>query len=91
MLGVDIMTSFGGQERVSGRGVGGLAWYFLDDARLSFAHEDGREVDYMTPIRIAVPTDENADYPSVLGMDFLYAFRLVVSMPENLVSLDYLE
>lgn len=89
-MGLDVMRAFASQPTDHGRGIGGVARYFKDEARLSFEHATGEVVDYLLPVNIAVPTDVNADYPSMLGMDFLYAFRLVVSMPERTLTLDYI-
>lgn len=86
-LGLDVMVAFGDRRQESGRGVGGRARYLMDEARLSFEHTDGEQFDYILPIHVAVPTDDNADYPSFLGMDFISNFRMVVSFNSRAVEL----
>lgn len=86
-LGIDVTSAFGEQDRESGRGIGGTAWYFLDDMRMAVNHADGDEVTYLMPVHVAVPTADNADYPSFLGMDFLMHFVLTMSHRDGIVEL----
>jgi len=81
------MAAFEDRPRSLGRGVGGTADYFVEDARISFEHADGSEFDYILDVRVAVPTDANADYPSFLGMDFLSHFRITLDFAHDLVEL----
>lgn len=55
---------------------------------MTFEHEDGQIVTYAIAMHIALPT---RDDPSFLGMDFLYAFELRMSMPRDMLTLDYVQ
>jgi hypothetical protein len=86
-LGLEVMVAFEGCEAVRGRGIGGQARYFKDEVRLTFEHADGVPIDYSFAMQIAVPTDDNADYPSFLGMDFLMNFRVLIHHERGIVEL----
>ena len=78
--------AFAGRERVRGRGIGGPAYFVIDEAIVSFEHEDGHVVGYrFDEMRFA--TDYNADYPSLLGMDFIGAFELLLNSNHERVEL----
>lgn len=67
----------------SSRGFGGAAELVAARARLAFIGDER-----IFSLRAALSTKPNeGDLPSVLGMDFISAFRLTVSMTENLVEL----
>lgn len=86
-LSADVYDDIAGREVVTGRGIGGQASYFEEEAVLSFEHTDGALISYILPVHIAVPTADNADYPSLLGMDFLMHFRMTMSHREGLLEL----
>ncbi len=87
-LGIDVMTAFRGATIEDIRGVGGSGQFFSDEAIVSFEHEDGTVSGYrFDDMRFAVPTDYNADYPSLLGMDFITAFELVINARTDIVEL----
>ena len=68
--------------------IGGSVGSFTDEAIVSFEHADGTVVGYrFDDMRFAVPTDYNADYPSLLGMDFITAFELVINARTDVVEL----
>jgi hypothetical protein len=88
LLGLGLAPEdFAGAQSSRGRGVGGAAEYLLEDARLSFRHADGAAISYLMPVWIALPTEHNKTFPSVLGMDFISNFRMTIDIRVPLVEL----
>lgn len=87
-MGLDIVAAFGERPRSRGRGIGGSSEYFVDDAVLELEHGDGSIVGYrFDEMWIAVPTADNADLPSLLGMDFIGAFEFLLDSNRDRVEL----
>jgi hypothetical protein len=59
----------------SSRGIGGTAMSYAHPAIYSFRHDDGRIQQVEGDIQIAVPSQTNATFPSLLGWDILRFFR----------------
>ena len=76
-----------GLRTTTGRGIGGGASYVAVDGRLSIRHLDGNPVTYWLPLHLTERSEVNADYPSVLGMDFISYFKMCVSLNDTLVEL----
>jgi hypothetical protein len=87
-MGLDTTLDMRDRPLVHGRGIGGETQHFTDEAIVSFEHADGSIVGYrFEEMRFAVPTDYNADFPSLLGMDFIGAFELVLNSNEERIEL----
>jgi hypothetical protein len=87
-LKVEVASAFAGRETTRVRGIGGWSDFFVDEAIVSFEHDAGGVIGYrFDEMRFAVPTDYNADYPSLLGMDFIGAFELLLNSNEDRVEL----
>lgn len=83
-LGLNLDRDFQGRERSTVGGIGGGEEVWVEEAEMTFCHHDGQETTIDQPIRIAVPTDDNGDYPSLLGRDVLHRFVLFYSFPQGL-------
>jgi len=87
LLDLDFDRTFHGRQAVGGGGIGGTAMYYEEEARLSFDHTDDTRTHYILPVNVALPTQANAEYPSILGMDFISNFRLTVDFNNDLIEL----
>jgi len=73
-----------GLRRETSRGFGGGRPLAVARARLAF---DDHEDVFALRAMLAIERESQGDLPSVLGTDFIAAFRLTVSKTENLVEL----
>jgi len=77
-------------------GVGGTATYFKEPAQITFTHTGGKEESHDFGLDIAKPAsfgsrrfDEQFELPSLLGIDIINLFRLVVDFPNNRIFLEH--
>jgi len=75
-------------------GVGGTAAYFKEPAQITFTHHDNTEEDCVFDLNIAKPERfksrkfrQQFELPSLLGIDILNRFRLVMDYSNNQISL----
>ena len=90
-LGLDPDRDLADRPRDQGTGVGGTEEYVRVRARLSFpddADSAATPLDFF--VRVALADDQPRGLPSLVGMDLLSGYRVVVSAPEGLVSLERL-
>lgn len=88
-LGLDPERDLAGRPRDRGVGVGGVEEYVRVRARLSFVDDDEGDataLDFF--VRVALADDSAAALPSLIGMDLLSGFRVLVSVPEGRVELE---
>jgi hypothetical protein len=68
-------------------GAGGAVIHAMVGGRLSFTHEDGTEQVYVGTLRSLLEASPGPGALSILGMDVLREFRVVVSVQEGRVEL----
>jgi hypothetical protein len=85
---VNVARNFAGQAPGIARGLGGTHSYYVEPCEIFVPHVDGMVDRLHLDMRFARPSRANADLPSVLGADFLYAYRLTFEPAAGLVSLE---
>lgn len=77
-------------------GVGGTATYFQEPAQIIFTHVDGKRQGFLIDLDIVKPANwggrrlrEQLELPSLLGMNILSQYRLVMEYPRNQIFLDH--
>lgn len=85
-LGVDPVAQLPAARRVRAVGIGGPEDYLRIRITMSFVTADPPLRPY--PIWVAVPVAREARYASILGMDVIVDFRLIVSVREDRVELE---
>lgn len=80
-LHLDLDRDFQERPRQTVKGIGGEEEAWLEEAEITFQHQDGQQTSVEQPILIAVPTDDNRDLPSLLGRDVLHKFQLIYCFP----------
>jgi hypothetical protein len=79
------------RPRDQASGVGGIEEYVRVRAHLHFPDgEDAGAMPLDVFVRVALSDNRAAALPSLLGMDLLSGFRLLVSVPEDRVEMDRL-
>ena len=75
-------------------GVGGTATYLQEPAQIIFTHVNGTRQGFLFDLDIVKPANwgsrrfqQQLELPSLLGMDILSQFRMVVEYPKNQISL----
>jgi hypothetical protein len=76
-------------------GVGGTATYLQEPAQIIFTHVDGTKQGFVFDLDIVKPANwgsrrfrQQLELPSLLGMDIMSQFRLVMNYPNNQIYLD---
>ena len=70
--------------------LGGIVIHALTDATLTFARDDETSFERKLSMRVSLaPPVTVDDAPSVLGMNALRVFRVIVSVPESRVALEF--
>lgn len=68
----------------------GSVVHAVAEGTVQFSQDDGARLERRLAWRIALtPPIDDGDVPSVLGMDALAVFRVIVSVPENRVALEF--
>jgi hypothetical protein len=77
-------------------GVGGTASYFREPAQIIFTHVDGSRQGFNLDLDIVKPARRRSklykyqlELPSLLGMDILAQFRMVMDYPNNRLYLEH--
>lgn len=77
-------------------GVGGEAIYFSEPAQIIFSHVDGTKQGFIFNLDIAKPANrggnkfkQQLELPSLLGMDILSQFRMVMDYSKKQIFLDH--
>ena len=65
-----------------------MAEEYVEAGIVLMRHDDGRVDNILIPMHFAVPTPDNALYPSVLGRDLISYYRLVFEQRAGLVTLE---
>jgi len=75
-------------------GVGGTAVYLRESAQIIFTHVDGTRQGFFFDLDIVKPANwgsrrfqQQLELPSLLGMDILSQFRMIMEYPNNHISL----
>lgn len=75
-------------------GVGGTATYLREPAQIIFTHVDGTRQGFLIDLDIVKPANfgsrrlqQQLELPSLLGMDILSQFRMVMECPNNQIFL----
>jgi hypothetical protein len=69
-------------------GLGGRVTHAVVRGELTFSREDGTAMTAVVRVRLTLTPSAGPDAPSVLGMDVLGAFRVVVSEQEGRAALE---
>jgi hypothetical protein len=86
-LGIE-EEAFAGLAQTTAVGVGGTALEYFEAAFILLRHQDDRIDNILVRLSFAVPTPDNALYPSVLGRDLISYYRLVFEQRAGLVTLE---
>lgn len=77
-------------------GVGGEATYFSEPAQIIFTHTDGAKQGFLFDLDIAKPANrggnrfkQQLELPSLLGMNILSQFRVVMDYSKKQIFLDH--
>jgi hypothetical protein len=87
-LGVDLDRDFVDRPRDQALGLGGRITVVRLRIRLQFPDNDAEAQPYTLFVRASLSRDLDPNLPSLLGMDVLGSFRLVVSPRDGEVSLE---
>lgn len=89
-LGYDLQRDFQGRPSERSITAGGPVIHSRVRASMAFRHDDGSTLEFRPFVRLSAAPEQEIRLPSVLGMDILSSFRLTVSMPESIVTLERL-
>lgn len=87
-FGLDLASLAADPRSERARSMSGVARFIRTTALLDFDEDVPRPRSLRHPIGIAEANSGNEMLPSILGMDFLKAFRLTVSVREHRVELE---
>jgi hypothetical protein len=87
-LGIDFARDFPDMPTATSLGTGGPSSEYVEPGLLSFMHQDGRSESIGLRVGIALPTQHNAAFPSVFGLDVLRYFRLTFEARSRLLLLE---
>lgn len=85
-LGIDFDSHFQGVQRIKIGGVG-TAEAYLEQMTLELPHLNGSVDRFAGGIFVAVPSDINRQYPSILGRDVFDHYSIIYSKARNLLIL----
>ena len=91
VLQYEVVEALGAVDRIGalpqepGRGFGGASMLSVIRAELAFVEDESR---FRLYLRAMSHPNALENLPSVLGMDFISAFRLTIARRDNLVLLD---
>ena len=80
--------AFVAMPRESNIGAGGVVMHAVWPGEFEVRHEDGHLDVQTLGLRVPLLPGDEDDLPSVLGMNFLDVYRVVVSVPAGLVALE---
>lgn len=86
-----IGVRFADANSAVGAGIGGTASYIEVVSDLGFFDEAAQFQIFVQPLFIALPDQNNLEYPSLLGMDFLSAVDVHLNYSQRIVELEFVE